>query len=184
MAGRRSKIKCLPTEQRAFVEQLLREDTRTLDELRAAIAERFPGAELPSRSSIHRYQGHFEEMVAQMREMETLSNAVVGELGEGIGEKAGALLAQAITTLATNAALKAQGNDEITIDEIRKLARAAKDAIDTRRVSLAERQQLEQAAQTRLVKEQKKTLDTLGKTGAISPQALATIREQIYGIRE
>lgn len=179
---RKSKVKTLPPPVRKFIEQLLRDDRLTLTQMIAAIEEQFPDAEAPSRSGLHRYKLGFDELTGRMREIEVVAEAVVGELGEGVGEKAGALLAQAITTLATNAALKAQTNDKISIEEIRKLARAAKDAIDTRRISLAERQKIEQAALERQQREQKARLDQVVKSRGMSPDAAETIRREILGI--
>lgn len=179
---RKSKVKTLPAPVRKFIEQLLREDRLTLAEMIEAIEAQFPDAEAPSKSGLHRYKQGFDELTARMREIEVVSNAVVGELGEGVGEKAGALLAQAITTLATNAALRAQTNDKISIEEIRKLARAAKDAIDTRRVSLAERQKIEQAARERMQREQRDKLDATVKKRGLSAEAADTIRREILGI--
>lgn len=180
--GRRSKVRKLPPEVRSYVEQLLREDRLTLDEMLDAIRARFPHVEPPSRSGLHRYKEGFEELAGRMREIDAAANALVGELGEGVGEKAGALLAQAVTTLATNAALVAQQRDDITIEEIRKLARAAKDAIDTRRISLAERQALERAAQERLLREQKARLESVAKERGMSAETVEQIRQQILGV--
>jgi hypothetical protein len=180
--GRKSKIKRLQPEVRALIERHLREDRLSLDEILADVREHFPEDEAPSRSGLHRYRVGFEELTDRMRAMETMANAVVGELGEGVGDKAGALLAQAITTLAANAALKAHERDDVSIDEIRKLARAAKDAIDTRRLSLAERQALEKAAEARLLKEQKARLDGVVKRRGMSAEAADEIRREILGI--
>lgn len=178
--ARKSTIARLPADQRAYIEQLLREDRHTLTEMISALRSKFPDTDV-SRSSLHRYGAGFAEMTARMREIDRAANALVGELGEGVGEKAGALLAQAVTTLATNAALRAQNDDEITIDEVRKMAQAAKHALDTRRVSLAEREQIEEAARKRLLREQRDKLEALGKTGAIDPEALKLVMREAYG---
>lgn len=179
--ARKSTIARLPAEQRAFIEQLLREDRYTLTEMIVALRDKFPDADV-SRSSLHRYGAGFAEMTARMREIDRAANALVGELGEGVGEKAGALLAQAVTTLATNAALKAQEDDEITIDEVRKLAQAAKHAIDTRRISLAEREQIEEAARKRLLREQQARLSSTVKSGGLTQEFADTLRKQVLGI--
>lgn len=179
--ARKSTIARLPAEQRAFIEQLLREDRYTLTEMIVALRDKFPDADV-SRSSLHRYGAGFAEMTARMREIDRAANALVGELGEGVGEKAGALLAQAVTTLATNAALKAQEDDEITIDEVRKLAQAAKHAIDTRRISLAEREQIEEAARKRLLREQQARLSSTVKAGGLTQEFADTLRKQVLGI--
>ncbi len=181
--ARKSSIKRLPAEIRKHLERRLREDSMSLDELIADLQDHFPGADTPSRSALHRYRVNLEEMMGRMREIETASAVLVGELGEGVGDKAGALLAQAVTTLATNAAFKAHDQiDEISITEIGKLARAAKAALETRTLSMKERQSIEKATEERLLKEQSKKLDEMGRKGALTPETLTSIRRDIYGI--
>lgn len=180
--ARKSSVKRLPTEVRRHLERRMREDQLTLDELIEDLREHFPEAETPSRSALHRYRVGFEEMAGRMREIEAASTALVGELGEDVGERAGQLLVQSITTLATNAALNAHANDDVSIKEIASLARAAKAAMEARTMSMKERQAVAKAAEERLLKEQAKKLDTMGKTGALAPETLARIRSEIYGI--
>ena len=95
----------------------------------------------------------FEELAGRMREIEAASAAMVGELGEGMGDRAGALLAQAVTTLATHAALNAHNDEkDLSIKEVAALARAAKAAMEARTMSVRERQTVEKAAQERLLR--------------------------------
>lgn len=178
----KSKVHRMSPEARAWLEAELRADRLTLNELLAEAERRFPSEDLPSRSGLHRYQAGVRELGERMREIDAAANALVGELGEGIGEKSGALLAQAVTTLATNAALLAHERDDVSIEEVRKLARAAKDVIDTRRMSLAERQNIEKAAQERLLREQRSKLEALGQAGEISPEMLAKVIKAAYDL--
>ena len=181
---RKSSITRLPAEQRAFVERLLREGTHTLDEMIEAMREAFPGtpAAEVSRSALHRYERGFAEMTGRMREIHAMAETMVGELGDGIGEKSGELLAQAITTLATNAALRAHDDADIGIDDVRKLARAAKDALDTQRIGINVRRQIAEEARQKLLREQREKLDALGKTGAIDPAALQLVIKTAYDL--
>lgn len=178
----RSSITRLPTEQRAFIEKLLREDRLTLTEMIDALRKTFPTADV-SRSGLHRYQSSFAELTARMREIDRAAEALVGELGEGIGDKAGALLANAVTTLATNAALRAQEDDEISIDEVRKMAQAAKNALDTRRMSLNERRALRDEARAELQREQSAKLDKVVKEAGMSDEMAATFRRKVLGLK-
>lgn len=186
MTRRRTKssITRLPAEQKAHIERLLREGRLTLDEMIAELQARFPGeaAAGVSRSALHRYEQGFAEMTARMREIESISQTVVGELGEGVGEKAGALLAQAITTLATNAALKAHEDKDISIDEIRKLAVAARNAMETQRVGFNVRKEIASEARAQLLREQSAKLDKVVKTGGMSAQGAEDVRKKILGI--
>lgn len=171
---RRSKIKTLPPDVRAYIERLLREDRLTLDEMMAEIRAKFPGQDAPSRSGLGRYAQTFAELTSKMREMDTVARAVVEELGESPDDRAGALLTQAITTLATGVALDAQTR-EVTVEEVRKLARAAKDTIDARTKSLKERQAIERIAREQAAEEAAKE----ARDGGVSEATIARIRERV-----
>lgn len=179
--ARKSNITRLPAEQREYIERLLREDRLTLTEMLASIRTKFPTAEV-SRSGLHRYQQPLRELTERMREIDAAARVVVEELGENPDDRAGALLCQSITTLATNAALRAQTDDETSIEDVRKLARASKDVIAARSMSLKERQAVETAAREKLMREQKERLTELGKSGAIDPASLALVMKHGYGI--
>lgn len=182
MARRRhakSKVHRLAPEIRAWIEAELRADRLTLDELLAEARRRYPGEDLPSRSGLHRYQGGVRELGERMREIDAAANALVGELGEGIGEKSGALLAQAVTTLATNAALLAHERDDVSIEEVRKLARASKDVLDTRRLSLAERQAIEKAARDKALNDAAERIDSAAQARGLTAEDARFWREQV-----
>ncbi|GAA5784690.1 phage protein Gp27 family protein [Chitiniphilus shinanonensis] len=183
--ARKSSIERLPAEVKQYIEKLLREDRLTLDELLADIRTRFPAVESPSRSSLHRYRANFDELTGRMREIETAAGALVSELGEGIGDKAGALLTQAVTTLATDAALRMHdqaGEDGVSVKEIAELARAARAAMQARTMSLKERQQIEQLAREKLVREQREKLDELGRAGEVDAETLNKVIRAAYGL--
>lgn len=181
--GRKSNVSRLPAEVRAHLEKRLREDQLTLTELLQDLRAAFPALHaLPSRSGLHRYQLGFSELAGRMKEIETAAAALVGELGEGVGDKAGALLAQAVTTLATNAALKAHEKDGITIQEVTDLARAARAAMQARTMSLKEREGIEAYTRKKVLDEQRKKIETLGKTGAVSPEVLAQVIKAAYDL--
>ncbi|MCD0281302.1 DUF3486 family protein [Xanthomonas melonis] len=186
MTRRRAKssITRLPAEQKAYVERLLREGRLTLDEMIAELQGAFPGAPAAelSRSALHRYDRGLAELTARMREIDQAAQALVGEMGDGIGEKSGALLAQAVTTLATDAALKMQTQEKVSVDEVRKMARAAKDAIDTQRVGINVRKAIAAEAREQLLREQAANLDKVVKSGGLSEDAAAAMRRQILGI--
>ena len=89
-------------------------------------------------------------------------------MGEGVGDKAGALLAKAVTTLATNAALQAHERDDVSIKEVTDLARAARAAMQARTMSLREREAIEDAARRKLLEEQKAKIDAMGSKGGVT----------------
>ena len=61
----KSSIRKLDPEQRQFIEKLMREDNRTLDEMLDAIKKQFPDQKTPSRSSLGRYRQSFDEMAGK-----------------------------------------------------------------------------------------------------------------------
>ena len=187
MARRRAKssISRLPAEQKAHIERLLREDRLTLDEIIAELQARFPGepAAEVSRSSLHRYGAGFAELTARMREIDQASQALVGEFGDSLGEKAGTLLSNAVVTLVTDVALRQQASEEgVDVETARKLARAAKDAIDSKRVDVNVRRAVAEEARQALLREQSANLDKVVKTGGLSAETAADLRKKILGI--
>ncbi len=181
---RRSKIKTLPDAQRRYVEKLLREDRLTLDGMLAAIRAKFPGAAPPSRSSLGRYKQHVDELAGRMRDIQAAGTSLVAELGEDPDDRAGQLLVQAVTTLATHAALSATDPDAdaLSIKEVGELARGARAVLEARKMSLAERQQIKRLAREELQAEQDEKLKAVTKSGGLSASATETIRKEILGI--
>lgn len=178
--GRKSSVARLEPAARKYLEKLLREDRHTLDELLAALRAKFPAADV-SRSGLHRYRASLEEMMGRMREIDTAATALVSELGEGMGDKAGALLAQAVTTLATNAALNAHGED-VSIKEVAELARAARAAMQARTMSLKEREAVEEAARRKLLAEQEANLQEVAKAQGMDESQVDFWRRKFLGI--
>lgn len=175
--GRKSNIDRLEPAAKAHLQKLMRDGRHTLNELLAAMREKFPEEEL-SRSGIQRYQANFQEMVGRMREIETAASALVSELGDGVGDKAGALLTQAVTTLATDAALKAH-NEDLSVKEIGELARAARATMQARTMSLKERQAIAEEARAKLLEEQRAALEAMPNKGGVTSTTKAAIREAL-----
>ncbi|RMX07430.1 DUF3486 family protein [Allofranklinella schreckenbergeri] len=182
--GRKSSISRLRPEVRQRIERHLREDRLTLAEILADLHAQFPqeaqAGRLPSRTAIWRQKAKFEDLMAKAREHEQMASVLVAELGEKPDEKAGALLVQSITTLATHAALAAQGEDP-DIETVRKLARAARDVIQTRQVDRKDRQAIREEARRELLEEQKAAFKTLEAKPGVSAEAMAEIR-RVLGI--
>lgn len=185
---RPSKIKQLAPEARTYIETLLRQDTHTLDEMLVLIREKFP-SDVPSRSSLGRYSQSVAEMSGRMKDIQTAASALVANLGENVNDKAGSLLVQAVTTLAVDAAMKANCDYDpesetggISVKDIGILARASKSVMEARKMSLKERHEIEQAAREKLIAEQRGKLDELGKTGDVPAQYLQKVIKAAYGL--
>lgn len=188
MARRRAKssINRLPPEQKAHIERLLREDRLTLDEMIAELQARFPGtpAAEVSRSALHRYGAGFAELTARMREIDQASQALVGEFGDSLGEKASTLLTNAVVTLVTDVALREQQSGAgVDVETARKLARAAKDAIDSKRVDVNVRKAVAAEVREKLLRAQDAALKKVEKAGGLSAETAAQIRASILGVQ-
>lgn len=179
--GRKSSIHKLESTVRSHIERRLREDRLTLDELIEDLHEHFPSEQKPSRSAIGRYKVSFDEMSKRLREQQAMASLLVEELGENPDDRAGALMVQSITTLTTHAAMGAQIDEETTVDDVRKLARAAKDVLQARKASLEERRQIEREAREKLLQEQQGRLEELRGSDGMSEQLEDRIRRVLMG---
>lgn len=189
--GRKSTIDKLPGEVKAHLQKRLRENRLTLDELIADLHEHFPGVaesgQLPSRSAVHRHSQSIADIVAHEREMQVASEALVAELGENFDAKAGALLAQAVTTLASRRAFQAldatRDGTVMEIGDVLDLARAAKTAQEARSLNLKERRAVAEEARKKLLEEQQANLQKIAKTQGMSQDQLDFWIKDFLGVR-
>ena len=179
--GRKSSIDKLDPGVRSHIERRLRENRMTLDELIEDLHEQFPQSDKPSRSAVGRYKVSFDEMSKRLREQQAMASLLVEELGENPDDKAGALMVQSITTLTTHAALGAQIDEETTVDDVRKLARATKDVLAARKVSREERKAIEREAREALLQEQEQRLEEMRGSDGMSEQLESRIRNILLG---
>lgn len=179
---RKPKVTRLPAAQRRYIERLLREDRLTLTEMIDDVRQKFPTADV-SRSGLGRYKQHVEELGGRMRDIQAAGTALVAELGEDPHDRAGQLLVQAVTTLATHAALKATGSeDELSIKEIGELARGARAVLETRKMSMAERQQIARIAREELQREQSANLESAARAQGMDSEQVDFWRKKVLGI--
>lgn len=185
--GRKSTVDKLPAEVKAHLQKRLRENRLTLDELIGDLHEQFPELAktkaLPSRSAVQRHSKTIEDIVKSEREMTVAAEALVAELGENFDAKSGALLAQAVTTLASKRvfqALDAQREGAVMeISDVLDLARAAKAAQESRSLNLKERRSVAEEARRKLLEEQREKLDALGTKGGVTEDTKRAIREAL-----
>lgn len=184
--GRKSSVDRQAPGVRAHILRRLRENRLTLDELIADLRTAFPAAaeagDLPSRSALHRFGQGVKEIVAHEREMAAAAEALVAELGEEFDAKSGALLAQAVTTLASKTAMTAiQSDTTLEISDVLDLARAAKAAQEARSLNMKERQVVAKAARDKLLAEQEEKLQELRGSDGMSEQMEERIRRILLG---
>lgn len=182
--ARKSAVTKLPPDQRSYLEKLMRDDAHTLSEIFELAREKFPESTPPSRSALGRYKQSFDEIVRRQRGIQEASRALVAELGEDVDDRAGALLAQAVTTLACNTAMDLNDPDaeKVSVKEVSELARAARAVMQARVMSMKERQEIEKGARDKLIRDQKEKLEELGKSGEVPKEMLAKVIAAAYGL--
>lgn len=181
--GRKSSIHRLEPEIKSHIERRLRENQMTLDELLDDLQKAFPDQSKPSRSALGRYRKAFDNIASRMRQQSEMAQLLVSELGENPDERAGALMVQAITTMTTHAAFNAQEDDDVDVDTVRHLARAAKDVLQARKLSLEERKAIEKAAREKLLAEQEENLVAVAQAQGMSADTVKFWREQVLGVK-
>lgn len=182
---RKSSITRKPDEVRATIEKLIRQGRLTLDEMRDFIADKHGEENTPSRSALGRYTQQQEEMLKKMRAIDAAARVVVEELGESPDDRAGSFLLQSITTLANDASMRAQtgeGDDKASIEDIRKLARMARDLISARTMDLKQRQAIEKMARDKILAEQSAALSNAVKSGGLTKDSADIFRREILGL--
>ena len=183
--ARKSSIARKPEQVRATIDKLIRQGRLTLDEIVTYVDSQHGEGSAPSRSALGRYAKSVGAMMGRMRDIDTASRAIVEELGESPDDKAGALLVQSITTMATDVALRmhdAEGDDAPSVEDVRKLARASNDIMRARRVSRQERQEIERAARNKLLEEQSERLDAAAQERGMDEAQLEFWRKKVLGI--
>lgn len=180
----KSSITRLPKEQREYVELLLRRGEMTLDEMIDHLRDKYAGepAGDVSRSALHRFDLQIEAAGKEIRDIEAAASALVGELGEGFGEKSADFLTQAITVVAVKAAMRAKDDPDLGTKEAKDLALMAKNALDAKRMNAAQRQLIQEEARQKLLREQSERLEKVVKSGGLSDAAAADLRKKILGI--
>ena len=183
MAGK-SSINRLSPVVKAYIQKLLRDDCMSLNDMLADIQARFPNEKAPSRSALGRFKLGFDLLTEKARQHREQAEAFVGAFGEDTSDKTGALLVEAISTLAYQAAMGAHEKDDVTTKEVADLARAAKNTMQARTLSMKERLAAEQAGRDRLLREQSAELDSAVKAKGRTEEQALWWRQKFLGVRQ
>jgi len=174
---RKGNVHRAPYRER--LEELLRADTHTLDEMVAIIKAEYPG-ETVSRSSVHRYDAQIRSFTEKMQELETHAKVLADKYGKS--DDTGNLLANAVMTLTTDTALNLMASGAAELDDVRKLAQTAQTALQAKQVSLNVRKQIEAEVREKVLAEQKTKLEALEKNGKINKAAFDVVTREMYGL--
>ncbi len=172
---RRSSVARLDPRIREAVDAAIREGRATVDDLVALIAGF--GAQV-SRSAVGRYRKNFEDSLARYREAQEVAGRWVAQFQADPDGDVARLLAEMLKTLAFTSMADRSSADA---RDIHFLARAIKDLAAVDQVKARVEAELRAAAQARAAAAVA-AIEAEAGARRISPEALAAIREQVYGI--
>lgn len=186
--GRKSTISRLPSDVKSYIEGQLAEGRCTLDELIAALHQRYPSAQaagdLPSRSAVHRYGQKLERRLSAIRASTEAAKIIQAQAGDNKDARSEALTALIQTEL-FEAILNLQENDDPDMDpgdRVGMLSTAAKNIATLTRSSVNLKQfqaKVEEETRRKLLDEQRAKLDALGNKGGVTAETKAAIREAL-----
>ena len=170
----------------------------TLDELIADLQARDPAAAtaggLPSRSAVGRYGQKLERRLSAIRASTEAAKMIQAHAGDDKDARSEALTAMVQTEL-FEAILALQEVDEplpegATAEEVAAgrvdlLSKAAKNIATLSRSSVNLKlfqAKVEEETRKRMLEEQRKKLDELGKTGEVAPEVLARVIKAAYDL--
>lgn len=188
--GRKSTISRLPDEVKAFIEGHLARGRLTLDELIAALRERFPShdeaGELPSRAAVHRYGQKLDRRLAAIKASTEAAKLIQAQAGDDKDARSEALTALVQTEL-FEAILSLQEADDPEADpaeRVSMLSAAAKNIATLTRSSVNLKQfqaKVEEETRKKQLAEQEERLEELRGADGMSEQMEARIRRILLG---
>jgi hypothetical protein len=184
--GRKSTISRLPLDARAFIEGQLADGRLTLDELIAALQQRFPShqaaGDLPSRAAVHRYGQKLERRLSAIRASTEAAKIIQAQAGDNTDARSEALTALIQTEL-FEAILNLQETDDPDMDpgeRVGMLSSAAKNIATLTRSSFGLKQF--QAKVLERTQAAAANVEKIAKKGGLSAESAAELRREILGI--
>lgn len=177
----KSSVHRLPPEVRTFLERALADGRMTLDELVQALRERWPDADTPSRSAVHRYGQRLESRLAAIR-ASTEAARIIAETAEDREDLASAAVIRLVQSELFEAlvALQDAGLEDDQGERLELLSKAARAVADVSRASQGQKRWQEQARQR--AAETAERVEQRAKAAGLSPVTIAAIRADILGI--
>lgn len=182
--GRKSTIDKLPPKARRIVEKRAADPAATLDSVRGELVQALPADQVPSRSAIHRWFAKSSDVVQKVKQSREVARVLVQEIGERPDGDQGRALVEILQSLVHQITQQIAGDEdrEAKLSDLHTLAKTIKLANEGGAVALRTSEKVEAAARERLIREQRQKLDALGKTGAVSPEALALVMKAAYDL--
>ena len=184
--GRKSTISRLPPDVKSYIEGKLAEGRLTLDELIAALQQRFPShqeaGDLPSRAAMHRYGQKLERRLSAIRASTEAAKIIQAQAGDDSDARSEALTALIQTEL-FEAILNLQEADDPELDpadRVGMLSTAAKNIATLTRSSVNLKQfQSKVRDATRAAAS---AIEKMVKKAGLSDETVAEIKARILGI--
>lgn len=177
--GRKSTIKTLDPAVRDAVDNLLKTNRLTLDQVLEQIRQAFPGAAVISRSALGRYSKRFEEVGKRLRESREVAKVWVDRLGSDPQGDVGKMVMETLRTMAFDATLDMQERDsEVDPKEIATLALAMQRLESAGKWNLQREKEMRAAA----LSEAAEAVQRAGKKTGTSDETIDLFRREILGI--
>lgn len=173
---KRSSITTLDAAIREECDRLIREGRASIDEIVAHLRQL--GADV-SRSAVGRYRQRAEVQMQRFREAQEISKVWIGKLQEDPQGDVGRLLSEMLKTVAFEVAGDlGDATQQATPKHVAQLAIALKN------IGQYEKQNLERELRVRkeVATQAADKVSATGKRHNVSPEALAAIRRDIYGL--
>lgn len=173
--GQRSSIRRLPRELREELDALLSDGRWTIRDITAKLREL--GAEV-SKSAVHRYSQDFERVARDIRLAREMAVAIGRELEAVPDGDAGRLAIESLQTLVLRARMQLANEDELDIQELSFLSRAAKDLAAALKANV----DTELKIRAKAAKDAADAATEVAKASGLSAETVDAIRERILGI--
>lgn len=184
--GRKSSIARLPPEVKSYIEGQLADGRLTLDEMIAALRERFPqeasNGALPSRSALHRYGPKLERRLIAVKAFTDAAQAIEAHATDE-GDSRSAALTAIVQQEMFDAIIDLQDASDPDVDPADRLAMlsaAAKNIATLARSSTGTK--MYQAKVRERAQAAAASVDTIAKKGGLSGEVAAQLRREILGI--
>lgn len=182
--GRMSRIRQLPAEIRERLDELLRSGVsqRAILDRLAPLLEAV-GEPPVSRSALSRYAARMEAVGRRIREAREVAAAWTAKLGDAPTGNVGAWTLEMLRTLVYDLTLRA-GEGELDIEQLREIALTLQRIERASHLNTARERALRRELAERAADEAGKAAEAAAAEAGsrLPPEALQTIREQVYGI--
>lgn len=182
--GRKSSIDKLPPKARRLVSKRATDPAATLDSVRDELVEMLPASQVPSRSALHRKFKNLGKSLLLVKASNAAAQAFATELGEVPEGDIGRALVAVVQAMANGLITDIAGDDEreAKLSEVHTLAKIVKLLNEGGSVAMRTAEKVAAQARDKLLRDQREKLSALGKSGAVSPEALALVMKAAYDL--